>query len=331
MGQTDLDYNLSSKWVLTALGLLPGEVICLDGGLATELESQGMRLSSRLWSAQLLIDDIEAIYRCHNAFLEAGARIITTASYQATLQGLTEQGLTRKHANKVLLDSVAVACKSRDLFFDHTKKMALVAASVGPYGAYLADGSEYQGNYGLSVATLVDFHKHKIEILDRSDADLLACETIPDYHEACALAEILRQTDIPAWVSFCCRNGQQLHDGTPIESAISLFNDNDKVFAVGVNCTAPEHISSLVCRIRVVAPRKMVVVYPNSGEIYLQGQWMGRRKTTNWQDECCQWVEKGVSILGGCCRIGSIEIFELARLINTLSIPRTQSHLHTNC
>ncbi len=298
----------------------------LDGGLATELERRGHTLSSRLWSAERIISDIESIGKCHHAFLSAGAQIITTASYQAALPGLREYGLSHEEALGVLHDSVAIACRERDTYFRQTGKPALVAASVGPYGAYLADGSEYSGNYGLDVGELVDFHGEQAGILSRTRADLLAFETVPDYKEALALARILERTAKPSWVSFCCRDSARIQDGTPIETVARLFADIACVFAVGINCTAPVHISPLIHRLRFSAPNKTIVVYPNSGEHYRCGIWHG--DTEPFEDNGIRWLQDGARIIGGCCRIGPEQISALADRLKTVYQGSWQNHLY---
>ncbi|MXZ81194.1 MAG: homocysteine S-methyltransferase [Gammaproteobacteria bacterium] len=302
------------SWALSSLDLPEGSVVCLDGGLATELESRGFRFETPLWSAQLLIDNAGAVHDSHLAYLEAGARIITSASYQATLQGFAGQGIEPERAREMLLESVRIAKRARDDAKADTGRAALVAASIGPYGAYLADGSEYRGNYGLDADRLEHFHRERIEILDQSGADLLACETVPDYLEACALARILEEISTPSWVSFCCRDDAVLHDGTPVEAAAAIFESIEKVFAIGVNCTAPEHVPSLIGRIRSAVPDKTVVVYPNSGEHYRDGTWTGERAASRWERNCREWIECGARIVGGCCRIGPHEIRQLVRI-----------------
>ncbi len=170
-------------------------MVCLDGGLATELESQGYQLNTKLWSAELLLKNPQAIYDSHMAYLQAGAQIITTASYQATLQGLLEYGIDLDRSQKLLTNSVEIVAQARDNFHGRSGTgTALVAASISPYGAYLADGSEYHGNYGLNSQSLVDFHQNRVNLLDQSRADILAFETTPDYQEALALTYIIKKS-----------------------------------------------------------------------------------------------------------------------------------------
>jgi len=302
----------------SALDLSANDVVCLDGGLATELENRGYRFNTKLWSAELLLNNPTAIYDSHMAYLEAGARIITSASYQATLQGLSDCGIDSCRSREILTDSIDIALQARD---DYRSKpgsgTALVAASIGPYGAYLANGSEYRGNYGLSTQSLVDFHEQRIGLLDGSGADILALETIPDHHEACALASILENVSTPCWISFSCSDADRLRDGTSIENSAALFRENRLVFAIGVNCTSPEHVTPLIHRLRSLVSNKTVIVYPNSGEDYQRGSWSGKHSLKQWQQDCCDWINAGARIIGGCCRIGPDQIRQLAGVIES--------------
>ena len=303
-------------------------LIPLDGGLATELESRGHNLNSTLWSAQLLLNDPGEIFDSHIAYLRAGARIITTASYQATIPGLIEAGLSYNEAVAIINSSVDIACKARDSYAKETGSSGtLIAASIGPYGAYLADGSEYQGQYGLSVSELENFHRERLTILDASPADVLACETIPDATEARALNNLLQQCDTPSWVCFSCKDSLHLHDGTSIEEAAAIFKNNLKVMALGINCTSPRHVSGLIQALIQADIGKAIIVYPNSGEDYC-----GHNKTWTNKDNpeignrdfsefAIQWAKQGAQIIGGCCRTGPDDISSLADHATALSRP----------
>ena len=243
-------------------------MLLLDGALATELEKQGLDLSTNLWSSQFLLDNPDAIKKVHLSYLEAGAKCIISASYQASIKGFMDHGLSEEEAIALLKKSVALAIEARDVFMEDKdyELLPLVAASIGPYGAILADGAEYRGDYVLSKDALLEFHEQRWEILAASPADLLAIETIPSFKEAEVILELLQQTpDKFAWVSFSCQDGEHISDGTPIKECVSLFSECDGVVAVGVNCTAPRYISSLIKHIRAGAPDKHIVVYPNSG------------------------------------------------------------------
>jgi homocysteine S-methyltransferase len=283
---------------VTLEALLSGQgVVILDGGLATELEERGFDLSDQLWSARLLRDDPDAILDVHRAYVEAGADCITTASYQATLERLGADSL------RLSVDLARAAGPK------------IVAASVGPYGAALADGSEYTGVYDLDEGGLGGWHAPRLRILDGSGADVLACETIPSFAEARALARLLGLT--PAWFSFTCRDGERLSDGTPIAECARHLDAIDKVAAIGVNCTPPRFVESLVRRIRAVTA-KPIVVYPNSGERWDAARrcWAGTRDPGEFAEAAARWRDAGASILGGCCRTGPAHIRALrARLL----------------
>jgi len=282
--------------------------LLIDGGLSNVLESNGHDLNNKLWAAQLLETDPEAIIQAHLAYLVSGARCITTASYQASVQGFMEMGHDQKASEALLLRSVDLAEKAIEhaLTAGHINTKPLIAASIGPYGAYLADGSEYRGNYGVSEEVLKEFHADRIRLLDNSNADLIACETIPSFQEAKVLGTLLNQAGKPSWVSFSCKNGKQLNDGTAIEECVSIFADHPKVFAIGVNCTAPKYVSALITAIKKQIDSKKIVIYPNSGEAYnaKSKTWMGISDPELFTRMAEEWVALGADIIGGCCRIG---------------------------
>lgn len=277
----------------------------------------GCDINHPLWSAKLLLENPRAIVAASRAYLDAGARIIATASYQASRQGLMAEGLSADEADGVLLKSVQLAIQARDEFLADNpgiEYVPLIAASIGPWGAIRHDGSEYTGKYDTTREELLAFHRQRIALLDDSDADLLACETIPAIEEAAVLKEVLDNLRHPAWVSFCCRDDSCISDGTRIEEAAGLFADHPKVFAVGVNCTAPQHITTLIGRIRQAAPGKRVVVYPNSGETYraADGSWQGFAEAVDWGQVAREWLTAGATLVGGCCRMGPEQIRAMA-------------------
>ena len=286
--------------------------IVLDGGLGTELSRQGADLSDPLWSARLLADDPELIVATHLAYFRAGAQVATTASYQATFEGFAARGIDRDDAQALMLRSVDLAIEARrraglpDL---------LVAASIGPYGAMLADGSEYRGDYGLSVAELSDFHRARFELLASSGADLLALETVPSVDEGRALVELLAdRPGTSAWLSFTCRDGAQTRSGEPVEAAFDLAQAAPGVVAVGINCTEPQFIDELVRRAadRTDLP---VIAYPNGGERWdaVNRRWAGLvAGSAGIPGQLGGWLASGARIVGGCCRVGPATIRELA-------------------
>jgi homocysteine S-methyltransferase len=297
--------------------------IILDGGLATELESQGAVLHETLWSAAHLHSDPEAIVRAHLAYLEAGANCIISASYQATRKGLMTLGVSAEEADALIAGSVALAKDARKRFRaanPQSGRLILVAASVGPYGAALQDGSEYIGGYGVSDGEIREFHAPRLQLLDASEADLLACETIPDFREAAILAELLQSVRTPAWVSFSCSDGSHISDGTPISDCAALFRDHPRVLALGVNCTPPQYIPSLIRELKAAAPGMSIVVYPNSGERYeaASNTWHGTSTPLECGIAAQQWLQEGAKIIGGCCRMGPTHIRQMrARIAST--------------
>jgi homocysteine S-methyltransferase len=277
-----------------------------DGGLATELEARGHDLSDALWSAQLLVDAPQEITAVHTAFFRAGAMIATTASYQASFDGFAASGISRGDTVRLLRRSVELAKNARD----EAGVAGRVAASVGPYGAALADGSEYRGRYGLSVAQLQDWHRPRLEVLADAGADVLALETIPDVDEAEALVNLVRSLGVPAWLSYTI-DGTRTRAGQPLADAFAVVAGVPEIVAVGVNCCAPGDVLPAIGPARETG--KPVVVYPNSGERWEGRGWTGPRRFS--ARLAAQWAAAGARIIGGCCRVGPADIAELAEVL----------------
>jgi homocysteine S-methyltransferase len=279
--------------------------VVLDGGLATELEARGHDLSDRLWSARLLLTDPAAIEDVHVAYYEAGAQVATTASYQATIAGFAAAGLDREDALALVRRSVELARNARDQVRDaHGEDEArprLVAGSVGPYGAMLADGSEYRGDYDPGRQALADFHRPRIEALVEAGADLLAIETIPTVREAEVLVELLDDVDVPAWLSYSCRERARTSAGEPITEAVAL-GDHERVVAVGVNCTAPRLLPDLLVAAGMATDTPLVA-YPNSGDRWDPDarRWLADDGGRYDPARVATWTALGVRWLGGCC------------------------------
>jgi homocysteine S-methyltransferase len=279
----------------------------------------GHNIDGDLWSAQLLQSNPRAIVDATRAYLDAGARIVATASYQASRQGLVAAGMSPHESDTLIRSSVDLARQACDEFVAANPEadQPLVAASVGPYGAVLHDGSEYTGDYAISDEDLRNFHAERLQVLDDRNADLLACETIPSGRETRILAELLREARLPSWVSFSCRDGERLADGTPIFEAAAQFADHPNVLALGVNCVAPELVVALIAELRRAAPGKGIVVYPNSGEVYQSADntWHGTSTPLQCERAAAEWIEAGATLIGGCCRIGPDQIAAMSKSV----------------
>jgi homocysteine S-methyltransferase len=303
--------------IASILANLP--VLVIDGALATELESRGYNLKDDLWSAKILLEQPEAIRQLHYDYFEAGADCVITASYQATIQGFMKRGLNEERAIDLIKKSVRLAIEARDEFWadeaNHdVRSKPFVAASVGPYGAYLADGSEYRGNYGLTEEELIEFHRPRMRALIEAGADILACETIPTPIEAQALVKLLGEFEgMSAWISFSCRDEAHVCEGQRLEECIRQVEASPQVLAVGVNCTSPKFIPSLIRETRK-ATDKPILVYPNSGESYSaeRNDWNGEPVYESFGEEARTWYKAGARLIGGCCRTSPQDIKVIA-------------------
>lgn len=288
--------------------------LLLDGGLATQLEAQGCDIGNELWSASMLQKNPAAIVAAHHAYLTAGAECLATASYQASREGFARQGMSHDEADALMLLSVALAKRARM----EAESTVAIAASLGPYGAMLHDGSEYSGDYGVASEVLRKFHKTRLQLFDDAGADVIALETIPSLQEAEVLADLLRDCETPSWVAFSCRDEKHISDGTSLASAAKLFENHPSVVAVGVNCTPPQYAAALVRELRVAVPDKFAMAYPNSGETYnaSDNSWLGTVTPGDCAAAAGEWIEAGAKLVGGCCRMGPAHISAMASLIN---------------
>jgi homocysteine S-methyltransferase len=288
-----------------------GEPLVLDGGLSTELERRGADLRDALWSARVLVDDPDLIRAAHLAYFEAGAEVAITASYQASFEGFAARGLDEAAGAELMRRSVDLAREARD-----ANEGGYVAASSGPYGAVLGDGSEYTGDYPVGALELEVFHRRRLEVLDAAGADLLAVETIPSIVETSALVGLLDGCRTPAWVSFTCRDATTLRDGTPFVDAVVLAAGSERVVAVGVNCTAPRHIGPLLDAARTVTS-KPLVAYPNRGAAWdpVRKAWSGPIATEDLAALVPGWRAAGARLIGGCCGTGLHDVAAIARAV----------------
>ena len=304
------------------------DIIILDGALGTELETRGYDVSGQLWSAKYLLENPQILQDLHEAYVQAGSDIITSSSYQASIPAFVEAGLSPEKAYELLKETVFLAqvavkniWKSLSLDEQEQRSYPLIAGSVGPYAAYLADGSEYTGAYHLSEEEFKDFHRPRIQALLNAGCDLLAIETIPNGAETKALVHLLAEEfpQAETYLSFTAQTASAISDGTLVEEVGRLAQSIPQVLAVGFNCTAPHLIAPLLEKLKQVCD-KPLLAYPNSGEIY-------NSVTNTWQDNPEQqlcltdysqlWKKQGVQLFGGCCRTRPEDIRRLAGELRT--------------
>ncbi|QCQ04577.1 homocysteine S-methyltransferase [Ligilactobacillus animalis] len=287
----------------------------LDGSLAAALEEQGVKNESELWTAQALSANIEAVYDAHYSYLAAGAQMILTDTYQANLQAFEKAGHSKQQAENLVGMAVLVAQKARDDYEEQTGKHALVAASIGPYGAYLADGSEYRGDYLLNDAQYLNFHLPRLTAILAQGPDCLALETQPKLSEPLALLRWLEKNvpQMPVYVAFTLRDETTLSDGTKLKRAVAAISKFEQVFAIGVNCIAPEIVSGALKVIRQATTKK-IIVYPNLGAKYdpETKQWAKSEQQLDFTQLAEKWHQAGASIIGGCCMTTSPQISQIA-------------------
>ena len=296
--------------------LKPPRVVILDGGLSNALETRGADLGTDLWTARVVLEQPSEIVAVHRAYYAAGADVATTASYQASVPSLAAAGLDRPAAEELLRSTVRLARRARDEEQDRAGDRRLfVAASVGPYGAVLADGSEYRGDYELTASQLRDFHGPRLEVLASAGPDLIAVETIPDLREAEVLVPLLDELGLPAWFSYTVAD-RRTRAGQSLAEAYAVLAGSSSLAAAGVNCADPAEVAGAL-EIARAATGLPGVAYPNRGEVWDSAakEWVGEQPLD--VSLAPTWVAQGAAYVGGCCRVGPGEIAELAAVLRS--------------
>lgn len=296
------------------------KLVIIDGAMATQLEARGCDINDELWSAKMLAERPELIEDVHYTYFEVGADIGISASYQATVPGFMKKGFSREESENLVKKSMTLLINARNKYQEkHPGRKNLVAsAAIGPYGAYLADGSEYTGDYKVDPEIIEAFHKERMQLLKDAGAEIFACETLPCLWEAEIILKVAKELDVPCWFSFSCKDNEHISDGTPIADCAERLEDIVK--AIGVNCTYPIYISELIKNIKSKST-KPVIVYPNRGEEYdpVKKVWLGAQNGKNFGYWAEKWYEDGAQAIGGCCRTTPDDIKEAAEFRDRLT------------
>ena len=293
----------------------------IDGALASELQRRGCDLNDSLWSAKVLIEQPELIQQVHYDYFKAGADCAITASYQATPMGFAQKGIELEESIKLIKTSVKLAQQAKMQYLNDIKqdKALLIAGSVGPYGAYLANGSEYTGDYQLSESEFIAFHKDRVTALIDAGVDILACETMPSFSEIKALAKLIQQFPmVNCWFSLTLKDQQHISDGTPLTEVIEYLNSIEQIVSVGINCIALEKVTPAL-EVLSKLTSKPLIVYPNSGEQYdpTTKQWhKNHHHNCTFANQLDTWIKLGAKLIGGCCQTTPEDIVEIHQLLN---------------
>jgi len=299
----------------------------IDGSMSTGLELLGCSFKDSLWTARVLVEQPDKVRQVHIDYFRAGADCGITCSYQASIPGLMDNGLTLREAENIITRSVQIFLAARGDWWqregqEEDRVYPLCLGACGPYGAYLANGAEYRGHYGVSDAVLKDFHKHRIELLWEAGADLLLFETEPSLHEALLEAELAEELGADYWISFSCQDGQFTNEGDNLtECAKLLSKGHPHLQMLGVNCTPPKYISKAIASLKAGTDLP-IGVYPNSGEIYdaATKTWHGESDTQkSFGAYAEEWYKAGASAVGGCCRTAATHIEQVAQARNKLA------------
>ncbi|MBZ4025597.1 homocysteine S-methyltransferase [Ligilactobacillus salivarius] len=297
---------------------LTNHTVVLDGAMSTPLERLGADTNNDLWTAKALIDNEELVYEVHKMYFEAGADLIITDTYQANVQAFEKVGYSEKEARNLIKKAVKIAQKARDDYKNKTGKHNYIAGTIGPYGAYLANGSEYRGDYELSTKEYQQFHLPRIEELATTGVDILAIETQPKLDEVLAILELLKEKypQQKVYVSYTLSDDDTISDGTPLPRAIHALEDYSQVIAVGINCVKLELVEPALKNMKEITD-KHLIVYPNSSAVYdpKSKTWSQPKTSATFEELIPNWYEAGARIIGGCCTTGPKEIKAVADFI----------------
>ena len=297
---------------------LTNHTVVLDGAMSTPLERLGADTNNDLWTAKALIDNEELVYEVHKMYFEAGADLIITDTYQANVQAFEKVGYSEKEARNLIKKAVKIAQKARDDYENRTGKHNYIAGTIGPYGAYLANGSEYRGDYELSAEEYQQFHLPRIEELVNAGVDILAIETQPKLDEVLAILELLKKKypQQKVYVSYTLSDDDTISDGTPLPRAIHALEDYSQVIAVGINCVKLELVEPALKNMKEITD-KHLIVYPNSSAVYdpKSKTWAQPKTSATFEELIPNWYEAGARIIGGCCTTGPKEIKTVADFI----------------
>ena len=297
---------------------LTNHTVVLDGAMSTPLERLGADTNNDLWTAKALIDNKELVYEVHKMYFEAGADLIITDTYQANVQAFEKVGYSEKEARNLIKKAVKIAQKARDDYENRTGKHNYIAGTIGPYGAHLANGSEYRGDYELSAEEYQQFHLPRIEELVNAEVDILAIETQPKLDEVLAILELLKKKypQQKVYVSYTLSDDDTISDGTPLPRAIHALEDYSQVIAVGINCVKLELVEPALKNMKEITD-KHLIVYPNSSAVYdpKSKTWSQPKTSATFEELIPNWYEAGARIIGGCCTTGPKEIKAVADFI----------------
>lgn len=295
--------------------------IVLDGAMSDELERQGVQTNNKLWTATALTDELDKVYQAHWNYFEAGAELVITDTYQANVQAFIKAGYSQRQAQQFIRSAVKIAKKARDDFEKKSGKHNYVAGTVGSYGAYLADGNEYRGDYNLTEQEYLEFHLPRLRLILAEKPDLIALETQPKLSELVAVLNWLNnnEPDYPVYVSFTLRDAKHISDGTAIKEAVNKVKEYPQVFAIGINCVAPDLVSPALQEISKYTA-KPLVVYPNQGACYdpTIKKWREFSQSYDFSELTKKWYQNGARLIGGCCTTGPNEIKQISESLKQL-------------
>ena len=288
--------------------------ILLDGGMGQEIVNRGGKSAYGEWAVAALHENPQIVTDIHRDYIRAGADVITTNTYSTTRTRLQHVDMEDRFEELVRLagELATSACQAENA--PHVK----IAASLGPLEA------SYINEFQLSYDEMIVQFGELMELLDPY-VDIYLGETFSTVQESNAFLTAAQERDKTTWVSWTLqdRNDNQLRGGESLQQAIQSL-ESYSPDAVLINCCTPERISQSLDTLGSAGIQ--FGGYAN-GFVEVTDDWLSvgdvdqLHARTDLSPEIyagyvANWIESGVSIVGGCCETGPAHIAQLRQTID---------------
>lgn len=289
---------------------LKESVIFFDGAMGTMLQDAGLK-AGELPEA-LNITSAKTIIDIHRNYIAAGANIITTNTFGANEIKLKDTSYT---VEEIIASAVENAKKSRE------DEDVYIALDIGPIGELL----EPMGT--LSFEDAYDIFKRQVLAGKEAGADLVLIETMTDLYEAkAAVLAVKENSDLPVFCTMSYEEDGRTFTGCNPLSMIMVL-EGLGVDALGINCSlGPKELEPLIEKI-IENSKTPIMVQPNAGlpEV-VDGKTQFNVSPEEFADYAERFIEKGVSVIGGCCGTTDKHIKLLTERIGKREISKIQTN-----
>ena len=285
---------------------LKDNLLIFDGAMGTMLQKEGLPIGDNPEIFGLKNSD--KLLKIHKKYLDAGCNVLTTNTFGCNELKITKLGYTVEeiidNAIKVARQAIEESDKSKPRF---------VALDIGPIGEML----EPMGTLSFERAYEI-FARQAIQG-EKSGADLIIIETMMDLYEAkAAVLAVKENTNLPVICTMTFEENGRSFTGCLPEAMVATI-EGLGVDAIGVNCSlGPKQLLPIVKRITELA-KIPVIVQANAGlPIIKNNEAIYEMTAKEFFQGVKEFVDLGVSIIGGCCGTNETFIKEICDNIDKL-------------